>query len=149
MKIMATFFKRHALLPSVTPTLHQATMTHTSTRDSWTLTDKSGLVLLSPDSWCTRGFVCASKSLFTQSCESSGGFLVVLMATSSKRAYAKPMSVAPRAPAPVAGHCWLIPPQDTLKDSKAGLAQSLWSLLVGTRFCLSPPRMSGGYGVWF
>ena len=41
-----------------------------------------------------------SKSLFPQSCVSSGGSVVGLMATSSKRAYATPRSPAPRAPAP-------------------------------------------------
>ena len=39
-----------------------------------------------------------SKSLFPQSCVSSGGCMVELMVTSSKRAYATPRSVAPRAP---------------------------------------------------
>ena len=41
--------------------------THASTRDSWTLTGKSGSdlwglmesLLLSPGSWCAQGFVCA------------------------------------------------------------------------------------------
>ena len=38
--------------------------THASTGDSWTLTGKTGPVscgslLLSPGSWCTRGFVCS------------------------------------------------------------------------------------------
>ena len=37
------------------------------------------------------------------------------MATSSKRAYATPRSAAPRDTAPVAGHCWPIPPQETLR----------------------------------
>ena len=46
-----------------------------------------------------------SKSLFPQSCVSSGGSMVGLMATSSKRAYAIPKSAAPKAPAPVAVHC--------------------------------------------
>ena len=46
-----------------------------------------------------------SKSLFSQSCVSSGDSMVVLMATSSKMVYAIPRSAAPRAPAPVAGHC--------------------------------------------
>ena len=40
-----------------------------------------------------------SKSLFPQSCVSSGGSMVGLMATSTKRAYAIPRSAAPRAPA--------------------------------------------------
>ena len=46
-----------------------------------------------------------SKSLFPHSCVSSGGSIVGLMATSYKRAYAKPMSAACRAPVPMAGHC--------------------------------------------
>ena len=41
----------------------------------------------------------SSKSLFPQSCVSSGGSRVGLMVTSSKRAYAIPRSTAPRAPA--------------------------------------------------
>ena len=36
-----------------------------------------------------------------------------------------PRSAAARAPVPVAGHCWPMPFQETLKHSKAGLAQSL------------------------
>ena len=46
-----------------------------------------------------------SKSLFPQSCVSSGGSMVGLVATSSKRVYAIPRSTAPRAPAPAAVHC--------------------------------------------
>ena len=87
------------------------------------------------------------KSLFSQSCVSSGGSMVWLMATSFRRAYATTRYVVPRAPAPLAGHCWPTPLQETLKSSKAGLAQSLWGLLVHTRFCLSPSSISGGYGV--
>ena len=34
-------------------------------------------------------------------------------------------SVAARAPVPKAGHCWPIPPLETLKHSQAGLSQSL------------------------
>ena len=40
-----------------------------------------------------------SKSLFPQSCVSSGGSVVRIMVTSSKRAYAIPRSAVPRAPA--------------------------------------------------
>ena len=42
----------------------------------------------------STSFVCASKSLFPQSCVSSGGSMMGLMVTSSKRAYATPRSVA-------------------------------------------------------
>ena len=87
-----------------------------------------------------------SKSLFPQYFVSSGSSIVGLMATSSKRAYAIPRSAAPRAPAPV-GRPLL--PHETLKHSKAGLAQSLWHLLVRRTFSLSSPSISGRYGVWF
>ena len=49
-------------------------------------------------------FVC-SMTLSPQSCVSSGGSMVGLMVTSSKRAYARPRCTAPRAPAPAAVHC--------------------------------------------
>ena len=90
-----------------------------------------------------------SKSLFPHSCVSSSGSMVGLMVTSSKRAYAIPRSAAPRDPAPVAGCCWPTPLQETLKHSKACLAQSLCWLLVCIRFCSSPLSISGGCGVWF
>ena len=152
MKLVVTSFQRQALLPSVTLTLHQATMTHTSPKDSWTHRQVWVSVL-----WGQCSFLLVpgahevlfvpSKCLFPQSYVSSAGSVVGLMATSSKGAYAIPRSFASRVPAPVVGNCSHIPPQETLKHSKAGLAKSLWSLLVSTRFCLSPPRMSGSYGV--
>ena len=108
-----------------------------------------GSLLLSPGSWCIQSFVCALQEFFSQPCVSSGGSMLGLMATSSKRAYAIPRSAAPRTPGPAAGHCWPTPLQKTLKHSGAGLAQSLWSLLVCMMFCLSPQSISGGYRVWF
>ena len=60
-----------------------------------------------------------SKSLFPQFCVSSGGSMVGLMVTSSKRAYAIPRSTAHRAPAPAAVHCWPVPSQETPKHSFA------------------------------
>ena len=87
-------------------------------------------------------FFVPSKSLFLQSCVSTGSFVMGLMVTSSKRAYA-----TPRVPASAAGHYRLISLQETLKYSKAGLSQSLWGFLVSTKFCLSPPSVSGRYGV--
>ena len=47
-----------------------------------------GSLLLSPGTWCTQVLFVPSKSLFPQSCVSSGSSIVGLMATSSKRAYA-------------------------------------------------------------
>ena len=128
-------------------------LTHTSAGDSWTLMDKSGSLSCGvsvPFYWvlvCTRFCLCPSKSL--QPCISSIRSMVELTVTSSKRTYSIPRSVAPRAPAIVAGHFWPVLLQETLKHSKAGLAQSPWGLLVHTRFCLSPLSVSGGHGVWF
>ena len=129
--------------------------TYTSAGNSWavTCTVWASLLqghcsfLLSPG--VQKVLFVPSKSLFSQSCVSPGGCIVGLMATSSKRAYAIPRSAAPRASAPAAGHCWPIPPQETLKHSEAGLAQSLWGFPLCTRFCFSPLRVSGGYGFWF
>ena len=86
-------------------------LTHTSSWDTWTLTGKSGLVscgVTAPFSWfwCTQVLFVPPKSLFPQFCVSSGGSMVGLMVTSSKRAYALPRSAVPRAAPTVAGHCW-------------------------------------------
>ena len=121
----------HVLPYSVPLTLQQATADPSLHRDSWTLTGKSGsvscritahfsLVLVH-----TRFHFCPSSFCYPQSCISSGGSMVGLMVTSSKRSYATLMSAAPRVPAPVTGHCWPVPPQETLRHSKAGLAQSV------------------------
>ena len=78
-----------------------------------------GSLLLSPGSWCTQGLFVLSKSLFWWL---YGG----LMMTSSKRTYAIPRPAAPRPPTPVAVHCRLVSPQETLTHSNTGLSQSLW-----------------------
>ena len=106
MKIMMTSLKdpRHVLLKPMPPTLQHAT---TDPHSSWKLPDTLRQVscwVTVPGSWCTRFFVPA-KSLFSQSCLSSGCSMVGLMATSSKMAYAIPRLAVPRAPASVAGHC--------------------------------------------
>ena len=100
----------HALLPSVFPTLEQAT---TDPHLQWRPLDTHGhvwvsllwghcLFLLGPGA--LNILFVPSKSLLPQSCVSSGASMVGLMATSSKRAYAIPRAAAPRVPAPVAGH---------------------------------------------
>ena len=89
-----------------------------------------------------------SKSLFPQSYVSSGGSTVVLTVTSSKRAYAIPRSAAPRDPAPTQATADL---DLHRRHSNTVLAQSL--TLVGSlgpgayKVCLSPPSVSGRYGV--
>ena len=141
MKMMATSFKRsHAHTAAHSgpnpaaghcrPTPSPATLGH-----SWASLGQSlgGSLHLSPGSWCTQGIVCAIQGSVSHSCVSSGGSVVGLMATSSKRAYAIPRSIAPRAPAPAASQCWPVPPQETLKYSSVSV--SVGSLvLVHTRF---------------
>ena len=148
MKIMEISFKRsHAPNPEAgrwsTPLLETAW--HSLASVSQALVES---MLLPPGSWCTQGLFVSSKSLFPQSCVSSGGSVVGLMATSSKRAYAIPRSTAPRAPAPAAGHCWPVSPQETLKHSSGSV--SVRSLGPGAhKVCLSSSGVSGRYRVWF
>ena len=115
-KIMVTSFKRsHACTTSLSAPDPAAG--HHWPGDSWTLTGKSGSVscgvtvstqfLLGPG--VHKVLFVPSKSLFPQSFVSSGGSMVGLMVTSSKRVYATPRSAVPRALTPVAGHCWPVP----------------------------------------
>ena len=142
----------YVLLHSVPPTLQQAT---TDPRLCWRLLDTHKLVgvslwwghcsfLLSPDA---QGSVCALQQSVSQSCASSGSSIVGLMETSSKRAYAIPRSAAPRAPVPVAVHCWPLLPQEMLKHSSVSV--SVRSLGPGVhKVCLSPLSISGGNRIW-
>ena len=118
----------HALLHPVTPTPQQAT---TDPRLHRRLLDTHRQVWVSL-LWGHHSFLLGpgvhkvlfvpSKSLFLQSCVSSAGSTAGLMVTSSKRAYAIPRSATPRSPAPVAGHCWPVPPQETLKHSSGSVS---------------------------
>ena len=128
----------HALLHSVPSTLQEISANpHLHRRFMDTLWQVWVSLL-----WSRRSFLLGpsvnkvllipSKSLFSQFCVSSGGVMGALMVPFSKRAYAIPWSVAPRAPA--ACDCWPVYLQETLKHSKTGLAQSLWGLLVHTGF---------------
>ena len=134
MKIMATSFKRsHAHTATLNapnpaaghhrPRSPMETPGHSQACLGQSLVES---LLLSPESWLHKVLFVPSKILFPQFCVNSGGSVMVLMVTFYKRAYATPRSAAPGAPAPAAGHCWPVPPQETLKHSKAGLAQSLW-----------------------
>ena len=66
-----------------------------------------GSLLLSAGSWGKQSFVCVLQesvsTVLCRSCVSSGGSMVGLMVTSSKRAYAIPKSATPRVPAHMAG----------------------------------------------
>ena len=100
-----------------------------------------GSLFLSPRSWCTR-FCCALQESISQSYISSGGSVVGLMVTSSKKTYAIP---TPRASVPAAEPCQPVPPQETLKHSSVSV--SVESLGPGEhKVCLSPLSVSGRNG---
>ena len=113
MKIMVTSFKRSqqhtAILSALKPAAghcHPMPLLETPGHSQASLGQSLvGSLLLSSGPGVHNVLFVPSKSLFTQSSVSSDGFLVGLMATSSKRAYAIPRSTAPRAAAPVAVHC--------------------------------------------
>ena len=93
------------------PTLHQAA---TDPRLRWRLLDTHAQVWVSL-LWAHCSFLLGpgahtilfvpSKNLLPQSYLSSGGSMVGLMVTSSKRTYTISRSTAPRAPATAAVHC--------------------------------------------
>ena len=141
MKIMGPPSKgpRHALPHSVPPAPQQATtdrclhqrllVTH---RQIWvSLLWGHCCFLLGPGAH--KLLFVPSKSLFPQSCVSSGGPMVGLMVTSSRRAYAILRSTAPRTPALQQSTADLYLRR---RHSNKVLAQSLWGLwvLVHTRF---------------
>ena len=125
MKIMTTSFKRSCAGSATLSTLNPAAGHRQPTPPPETpghsraclAQSPVGSPLLSPWSWCAQASVCAlQESVSPVLCKFwrlYGG----LMETSSKRACARPRSAAPRAPAPAAGHCWPVPPQEMLKHS--------------------------------
>ena len=92
MKIMATAFKRSrahtAALSAPSPAAghRQPTPPLETPGHSRASLGQShvGSLLLSPGSWCTQGSVYALQESVSQSCVSSGGSMVGLLATSSK-----------------------------------------------------------------
>ena len=102
-----------------------------------------GSLLLSLGSCCAQGFVCVlQESVSPVLCKFwwlYGGVNGNLL----QQALCHTQVCCTQSPCPCGR------PLMTLKHSKASLAQSLWGLLVCTRFSLSPPNVSGGYGVWF
>ena len=86
-----------------------------------------GSLLLSLGSWHPQAFVCALQESVSPVLCSSGGSMVGLMATSSKRAYAISRSHAPRAPA--SGHYWPVPLQETLRHSSGSLSVG-WACIL-------------------
>ena len=162
MKIMATSFKRpHACTatlsaPNPAAGHHQPTSPLETPGHSQASLGQSlvGSLLLSPGSWCTQGSVCALQESISQSCVSSGRFMVGLMATSSKRAYATPRSEAPShtqvcctlSSCPCSSP--LLPLTSTGDIQTRSASVSLGSLGPGAhKVCLSPFRISDRYWV--
>ena len=106
MKIMSFKMSHDTLLHVMPPTLQQAIADpclhpgHSRASLGQSLVG-SLFFLLGPGAH--KVLFVPSKSLFPQSCVSSGSPMVRLMVTSSKRAYSISRSTAPRAPDPVAG----------------------------------------------
>ena len=87
----------------------------------------------------------SSKGLFPQSCVCSGGSVMELMVTFSKRGYSIP-SLLPPEPLPL--HQSTAALYLLQKCSNIVLPQSVGSLGPGVhKVCLSPLSVSGGYGV--
>ena len=154
MMIMATFFKRpHACIATLSApesagghcwrTPPPETPGHSRASLGQSFVES---LLLSPGSFCAQGLICALQESvspvlcnFWWLCGGVNGDLL-------RRAYAIPRSAAPRAPAPAAGCCWPITPQETLKHSSGSV--SVGSLGLGVhKVCLSPLSISGSYGV--
>ena len=144
MKITAASFKIFSVCTGTCVVPPNPAVGHS--RLHWRLLDTHGLVwvsllwghcsiLLGPAAH--KVLFVPSKSLFPQTCVSSGGSMMGLMVTPSKRAHAIPRSTAPRAPAPASVHCWPVRLQETLKHSS--LSVSVGSLSPGAhKVCLSP-----------
>ena len=110
MKIMVTSFQRSTAsfsAPNLAAGHRQPTPPPETPEHSWASLGQSlwghCSFLLGPGVY--KVLFVPSKSLFSQSCVSSGSSRVGLMVTSSKRTYAIPKSAAPKAPAPAAVHC--------------------------------------------
>ena len=106
-----------------------------------------GSLLLSPGSWCAQGFVCAlQESVFPVLCKFSwlyGGVNGYLL----QKGLCHTQVCCTQSPCPCGRPLLTHTSTETLKHSKARLAQSLWGLLMHTRYCLIPPSISGRYEV--
>ena len=155
MKIMATSFKRShartATLSAPNPAAghHQPIPLPDTPRHSWASLGQSlvGSLLLSPGSWCTQGSVCAlQESVSPVLCKFwwlYGGVNGDLL----QESLCHTQVCCTQSPCPCGRPLLAHTSAGDAQHSKAGLAQSLWGLLVCTRFCLSPLSVSGGYGV--
>ena len=156
MKTKVNSFKRShdALLHSVPPHCSRPPLTHASTRDSWTLMAGLGRslvwsLLLFPGSWRTQDSVCAlQQSISPVMCMFwwlyggvNGNFLqeglchTQVYCTQSPCSWSRPLLTR-------------ISTEDTQTLKGRSGSVSVGSLGPGVhKVCLSPPSVSGGYGV--
>ena len=123
MKIMVTAFKRSHACTATLSTPSQAAGHHWPTPPLETPECSQAslgqtlvgslLLLLGPGA---QGSICALQESISHFCVSSGSSMLGLMVISSKKTYAIPKSAAPRAPVPVAIHCWPVLLQEMLKQ---------------------------------
>ena len=144
----------HTLLHSVPATLQQAVADPRLPRDSWTLMASLGQslvgsLLLSPGSQCTQAFLCApQESVSPVLCKFwwlygvvNGGLLQEGLCHTQVCCTQSPCPCGrPQLTRTTTGDT------QTFKD-RTGSVQSLWGLLVCTKFCLSHPSVSARYGV--
>ena len=103
-------------------------------------------LLLSPGSWCAEGFVCAlQESVSPVLCKLwrlygrvNGNLFQEDLCNTQVCCTQSPSS---------GGKALLTRTSAEDTQTEASMAQSLWGLLVYTRFCLSPLSVSGRYGV--
>ena len=151
MKIMATSFKMShactATLSAPSPAAGHCQPTplpETSGHSQASLGQSPvGSLLLSPGSWGAQVSVCAHQEFVSQSCVSSGGSMVGLMVTSSRRALPHP-GLLPPEPLPLQQST--ADPYLHRRCSNTVLSQSLWGPGAHT-VCLSTLSISGRNGV--
>ena len=103
-------------------------------------------LLLSPGSWCAEGFVCAlQESVSPVLCKLwrlygrvNGNLFQEDLCNTQVCCTQSPSS---------GGKALLTRTSAEDTQTEASMAQSLWGLLVYTRFCLSPLSVSSRYGV--
>ena len=154
MKLMAASFKRsHACIatlsaPSPAAGHCQPTPLPETPGHSWASLGQSlvGSRLLCPGSWCPQVFVCALQESvspvlckFWQLCGRVNGNLL-------QEGVCHTQVCCTQRPCPCSRPL-LTCTSTGDKHSQAGLPQSLWGLLVCTKVWLSPPSISGRYGV--
>ena len=104
-----------------------------------------GLLILSPGSWCTQSSVCTLQEsvspVLGKFWQLYGGVNGDLL----QEGLCHTQVCGPQSPCPCGRPLLTCTSSETLKHSTAGLVQSLWGLLVRTRFCLRPLSIPGRY----